>query len=304
MSLSQPACLLCGGPAGSIVFPYGTVWDGRRFDYVRCQSCGSSFIDPLPDGDDLARMYSHSEYHSEYYQEASEEGALTQLHAVLPLLKPGGRLLDFGCGSGSFLIAARKAGFRAEGVELEEQARRRAAAASGCPVRSMEELREGGGDYDVIHLGDVLEHLPEPDRAMRDLERLLAPDGVFFVEGPIEDNASAVFHAARLFGLIKRLARRKLHADLPPFHLIRTTARAQRRYFERRLGYVLLAFRVHESGWPYWNDGDRFLRPGSASRLARMLIGALAVGLARIAAPLHLPIGNRFFAVARPSRPS
>jgi len=300
MASSRTHCLFCGGAAGGIVFPYGTIWSGRRFDYVRCQGCGSSFVDPLPTEDDFARIYSHLEYHSEFYQEASEERSQSQLHSVVRFLKPNGRLLDFGCGSGSFLIAARNAGFQAEGVELEKQARLNAAAASGCLVHSPDEVRVAEQLYDVIHLGDVLEHLPAPERTMRQLETLMAPGGLFFLEGPLEDNASPVYYAARLFGWIKRLTGRGIYAELPPFHLIRTTARAQRSFLEQQLGYEILAFRVYESGWPYRNEGDRFLHPGSFARLIRMSIGVLAVAVAWVAAWSPWLPGNRFIAIARP----
>ena len=300
MPAADPVCPLCEGRGGGTVFPYGTVWKGRRFDYLRCEGCGSSFIHPLPSEDDFGEMYSHSQYHQEFYQEVCEEGALTELKAALPLLKPAGTLLDFGCGNGSFLIAARNAGFRAEGVELDEQARARAADASGCIVSSLPAVQASGRRYDVIHLGDVLEHLPDPAAMMRQLETLLTADGLFFVEGPLEDNPSLIFYAARLFGAFKRRTGRNLFADLPPFHLLRTTARAQRRFFESRLGYEVRGFHVSESGWPYWNDGDRLLHPGSAGRFVRMLIGAAGVGLSKALGRTPLRIGNRFFAVAAP----
>jgi SAM-dependent methyltransferase len=228
-----PSCPLCDGRSAGPAFPYQTFWDGRRFDYLRCGGCGSSFVHPLPTAADFERMYSHSEYHEEYYSDVSEEPVPTRLPEMTAHLKPAGKLLDFGCGNGAFLIAASKAGFRAEGVELEEGARARAAAASNCPVRSLEEVRRSGARYDVIHLGDVLEHLPEPVAAMSDLASLLASGGRFFVEGPLEDNASAVFYASRLFGRLKKALGRP-GGDFVPYHLFRTSARAQRRFFEQR----------------------------------------------------------------------
>lgn len=43
--------------------------------------------------------------------------------------------------------------------------------------------------FDAIHLGDVLEHLPHPASLLRELEPL---GGVFFIEGPLENNPSLV----------------------------------------------------------------------------------------------------------------
>jgi SAM-dependent methyltransferase len=232
----------------------------------------------------------------------ADERVETSLPAFRHHLKAGGRLLDFGCGNGSFLIAARKAGFTCEGVELEEKARERAAANSGCDVLPLEVLLQAGRKYDVIHLGDVLEHLSAPAATMRALEPLLSEEGMFFIEGPLEENRSLVFYAAKAVGLTKKLLGRPLHSDLPPFHLFRATARAQRDFFERRLGYRVREYSVFESGWPYYVAGDRLLRPGSAGRLVRMLIGRAGVGAARILGATPLMIGNRFVAIAAPDK--
>ncbi len=246
-------------------------------------------------------MYDRSNYHDRYYEAVPEEPAPTFLPELAHLLPRGGRLLDFGCGNGSFLRTARAAGFEAEGVELEAKAREQAARNSGCEVLSLDEVIASGRRYDVIHLGDVLEHLPAPAEALRDLEPLLRTHGVFFLEGPLEDNPGPVFYAARLFGTAKKALGRPLLSDLPPFHLFRTTARAQRAFFERRMGYEVLAFRVDESGWPYLGADDRLFRPGSVGKFLKILTAKLGIVLAKPARAIGLPMGNRFGALVAPS---
>jgi SAM-dependent methyltransferase len=292
-------CLLCDGEAHCLTYPYGTRWNGRDFDYRRCTDCGASVLDPLPDEADFARMYRPSDYHDAFYEDLNEPTP-TALASVAGKLRPGGRILDFGCGNGAFMVTAAKAGFHCEGVELDPEMRQRAAANSSCPVRSLEDVEAEGGGYDVIHLGDVLEHLPDPAAMMRRLRPLLGAGGMFFVEGPLEDNASPVYYASRLFGAAKAALRRPLRGAYPPYHLLRTGAAAQRRFFERRLGWRVEHFGVFETGWPYLNPGDSLLRPGSAGKLARMAIGGSARVLAAAAGPLGLPIGNRFAALVRP----
>ncbi|MEA2999798.1 MAG: hypothetical protein QOK17_1631 [Sphingomonadales bacterium] len=292
-------CLLCDGEAQRITYPYGTRWNGRCFDYRRCAECGASVLDPLPDEADFARMYRPSDYHDSFYEELTEPTP-TALASVAGKLKPSGRVLDFGCGNGAFMVTAGAAGFRCEGVELDPDMRARAAASSGCPVRPLEAVEAEGGGYDAIHLGDVLEHLPDPAGMMRRLQPLLGESGLFFVEGPLEDNASPVYYASRLFGAAKAALRRPLRGTYPPYHLLRTSAAAQRRFFERRLGWRVEHFGVFETGWPYLNPGDNLLRPGSVGKLARMAIGGSARALAAAAQPLGLPIGNRFAALVRP----
>ena len=294
-------CILCGGEIGAIAFPYGTRWSGRGYEYRRCRKCRCKVVDPIPSGPELEDMYRYSHYHSEYYATLESEVCETLLPEFLPLLERGGRLLDFGCGNGSFLRLAKEAGFRAEGIEIDAETRKIASANSSCPVVSLDEAEKAQRRYDIIHLGDVLEHLPAPAATLRRLEELLAPRGNFFIEGPLEDNSSLVYFSSRLFGSFKKLLRRDLLGDAPPFHLTRTDGRSQRRFLESRMSYEIRKFKIYETGWPYFAATDQ--QPGRGLwALVRSTIGRSAVGLARLTAPLGLQLGNRFAAVALPGR--
>lgn len=295
ISQTDAKCPLCGESGRLPRAPFGVRWDGRQFDYLDCRGCGSKFIAPLPSPDDLRRMYTPENYHEQHYAEVDDVPAKS-LEILGRVLKPGGILLDFGCGNGRFLRAARRAAFRAEGAELDAAARERAAANSGCAVRSLDDIMARELRYDLIHLGDVLEHLPDPARMMSDLERLLEPEGVFLVEGPLEENRSLVAWSAALARRIKAALGRPSYAAGPPTHLSRTNAAAQRRFFERRLGHDVLHFEIWEDGWPYLSAVGA---PSGRDRI-RSAIGRMAVRFARIGAAAGLPLGNRFIAVATP----
>lgn len=92
------------------------------------------------------------------------------------------RVLDVGCAAGDLGRALRRRGCRVAGVELDPVA---AEAARGA----LDEVLSGDVDeldlvghfgkesFDVVVLGDVLEHLPDPVAALRRLRPLLAPEG-------------------------------------------------------------------------------------------------------------------------------
>jgi len=288
-------CILCGGELAESPSPEGYRWEGRVFAYQECRRCDAKVIQPLPSDDELARMYRHSNYHEAYYDETAP-GDWPQ---SLARARPGARLLDFGCGDGAFLAEAQRRGFDAVGVELDAGAREVAQRNSGCPVLSLEEVIDGSQRFDVIHLGDVLEHLAAPTEILRRLEPFLEPDGVFFFEGPLEENASLVRFCNRAFTQFKRATRRPLLAELPPLHLSRTSAASQRRFFERTMGYELLAFDVTETGWPYLVAGTESGKD-TKSKL-RGMIGRAAVSFARIGNRAGATLGNRFSAIASPS---
>jgi 2-polyprenyl-3-methyl-5-hydroxy-6-metoxy-1,4-benzoquinol methylase len=147
------------------------------------------------------------------------------LTRFLPL---SAQVLDYGCGVGGFLSALKAEGFVPTGVEFDKPAARAAARNNGCPVFSVDEFRATTGLYDAIHLGDVLEHLPDPLTTLCELLATVKPGGVVFVEGPLEINPSPVYWAARLFGVVKRRLAPELVGTMPPTHLLRVDAPRQR----------------------------------------------------------------------------
>ena len=241
-------------------------------------------------------MYAWESYHEEHY--ALEEPARYAASAARArsFTRAGARVLDFGCGNGSFLLASRDAGLAPEGVEVEASAIAAVRSRTGLPVHALDELVASGARFDLVHLGDVLEHLPYPTQTMRSLERLLRPAGLFFVEGPLQSNPSLVYLATRAFRLVRRLLHRDAPGTTPPNHLLLTPSGAQRRFFTGTLGYEELLFRVSESGWPYLAQRQRFNSPGL---LVRGAIGFAAIGVAALVPGVPRPLGNRFEAVVR-----
>jgi 2-polyprenyl-3-methyl-5-hydroxy-6-metoxy-1,4-benzoquinol methylase len=289
----EATCPLCGHPGRALRAPFGSRWDGRQFDFVKCQGCGSQFRVPLPSADDLRRMYTQDVYHDEHYAELLDVPKAS-LAALRPFVPVGARLLDFGCGNGRFLSAAKAAGYHATGVELDQHTREHAAANSGCDVLSLEEIVAQKLRFDVIHLGDVLEHLPDPVEVMNELVGALAPGGVFLLEGPLEDNRSLVSWSARAVRRIKTMLGRSNYALRAPTHLTRTTAASQRAFFTSALGHEVVHFEVSEDGWPYIPLG------GVGARGVRRIIGRASIGVARVANQVGLDFGDRFVAVTRP----
>jgi len=101
---------------------------------------------------------------------------------------PGQRVLDVGCGAGALAAALKDAGAAyVAGIELEPQA---AAASRGVVDRLVEgsvldcPLPFSEGEFDYVVFADVLEHLPDPDRALERCLPYLAPDGRVIVSVP------------------------------------------------------------------------------------------------------------------------
>lgn len=107
---------------------------------------------------------------------------------LLPHLRPGMSILDVGCGPGSITLdlAAAVPGGRVVGIENTEaplEAARTLAAERGDTSTVFEladalHLPYADGSFDVVHAHQVLQHLPDPVRALREMARVCRPGGV------------------------------------------------------------------------------------------------------------------------------
>ena len=255
MNLSKARnCPICGTQPTSSAFPYATMFNGVFFKYLKCSRCSSVFVDPIPDSKTFAKMYAKADYHDCYYGGKECGEYLVSTKVLKQYLPAGAFVLDYGCGLGGFLTALKEEGFIPYGVEFDQDAAFVAGLNAGCKAISVDEFQNQSVKpiFDAIYFGDVLEHLPDPANTLKELLGYLKPDGVLFVEGPLEINPSPVYWACLIFGAIKRLVRPKFVASHPPTHLFRTGELQQLAFFlyvEPRL--TLKHWQVYETGWPY-----------------------------------------------------
>ncbi len=102
---------------------------------------------------------------------------------IISHLAPGSDVIDLGCGAGFLTSALSQAGHHATGVDLSkgslEIAKKHDAAsifieadATNVPLPSH--------TFDAVCAMDLLEHVPEPQKVIREASRLLKPGGLFF----------------------------------------------------------------------------------------------------------------------------
>jgi len=114
-----------------------------------------------------------------------------------------GRLLDVGCATGSLIYHLWTLGWQVAGTDINADAVR-IGARHGLDVRvgGLDDAPYEAESFDVVHLGDVLEHLPRPREALRAATRLLRQGGLLVVRCP---NGECGFARATL-GLSRRLS--------------------------------------------------------------------------------------------------
>jgi SAM-dependent methyltransferase len=126
---------------------------------------------------------------SEIYRVQVDPAATNNPHSYALQLTGGGhRVLEVGCSVGHVTEHLIAAGNTVVGVEIDPDAAAQASEwAETVHVLDLDTERVSSveaGPFDVILLGDVIEHLRDPIAAMRDLLSLLADDGRIIVSVP------------------------------------------------------------------------------------------------------------------------
>ena len=129
--------------------------------------------------------------------------------------------LDVGCGDGRLLFHMRNLGWEVAGTDYSD------VYVEKCRTHGLD-VRQGdlGGaglsrDWSVAYLGDVVEHLPNPIEALREVISHLAPGGIVVVRTP---NAAGGF--SRLSCWLNRLTRTDWLASEAPVHINDFTPRS------------------------------------------------------------------------------
>lgn len=186
----------------------------RKWKYNRCTNCGSLFLinRPKPDFIHLAYQtyYTHNSTTGgvnalvisllRRYLRSSQDGSL--LAIMINLLKPlksffeaktkgvanhsPGKVFDFGCGNGTFLLLCRDIGWSAYGSDFDESAVETARSQGlNVALGGIDALgAQPDNSFDLITLSHVIEHLYEPDLLLAECRKKLKTGGTLWIETP------------------------------------------------------------------------------------------------------------------------
>lgn len=178
----EARCACCGAPLSAT-----PVWVKHGYAIHACTGCGVRMVWPTPGADELAAVYTAAYFQrGDKYSEAARRAAARNDAFKLGLIRThrtGGSLLDVGCATGSFLAAAREAGFAISGVEPAGSAAATASERLGLPVHAgdLASAAFPSGRFEVATLWDVIEHVTDPSAVIAETARVLAPGGVLVV---------------------------------------------------------------------------------------------------------------------------
>jgi 2-polyprenyl-3-methyl-5-hydroxy-6-metoxy-1,4-benzoquinol methylase len=168
---------------------------------LKCRNCGLCFRSFRPNPAQLADLYRAAD-DQVYEAETANRVKTAERHRrrISRYVRPPGTILDIGSASGAFLRLMMDAGWKAYGVEPSSSQCEKARRVLGTGAVIQECVLEHAvlpGNFDVITLWDVLEHVTEPVVFLRRCSDLLRPGGYLFLNTPRIDSAVARALGAR-----------------------------------------------------------------------------------------------------------
>ncbi len=188
-------CNLCGSNSEE------SHMEVNGFKIVKCKNCNLIYVNPR-----LKEKELHKIYNKKYYKNSSFETYEPSIYGYTEYLKEKkfivatfqkrleqiqkfskvGRLLDIGCAFGFFLEPARKNGWDVQGLEISEIAYNHSKNKLKLPVlnKTLEEAKFKSNSFDVVTMFDVIEHLSDPKKALKEVRRILKPNGLIVITTP------------------------------------------------------------------------------------------------------------------------
>lgn len=178
----------------------------NEFTVIDCDRCHFKHIVPIPTPAELEHVYGHEYYSTEkplYIQRHLEDREWLGLvyaeryELFERLLGPGRRrLLDVGSGPGMFLLhGVDRGGWSVRGIEPASQAvtHSRSLGLDVTQAFLNTDTAARVGRFDVVHMNEVLEHVPDPRDVLSVVDSMLDPGGLIALMVP---NDYSPFQAA------------------------------------------------------------------------------------------------------------
>jgi 2-polyprenyl-3-methyl-5-hydroxy-6-metoxy-1,4-benzoquinol methylase len=164
----------------------------ETFELFRDENLDLLATFPVPNPENLSRYYESEDYIShtdgkrslfeKAYHFVKNIALKNKTDLINKLQKDKGNLLDIGAGTGDFLATAKASGWQVTGTEPNEKAKSIAAQKGIALLENTANFESHS--FDTITMWHVLEHIYDPEVQIRELKRLLKPEGTIIIAVP------------------------------------------------------------------------------------------------------------------------
>lgn len=187
------------------------------FPIFRCRDCGLQFLNPQPTPKYLETAYPKIYY--SYSLRPYPQGwrlAVRKLKRLLrhvlvyhafitrdPHFQQPGTMLDIGSGAGDFLVEMRAKGWKVRGVEVSRDAAAEGQTRGGLDIfaGTLPEANLPSEEFDYVRSNHSFEHIDNPRDVLREIRRIIKPDGCLFIGVPNVDSWAADLFGANWYNL-------------------------------------------------------------------------------------------------------
>ena len=257
-------CRVCGRQGAHRTFSAREMMFGTRdtFTYFECAGCGTLQIVTIPPN--LGSYYPQVYYSlstpsgvKRWLQQRWAEvsyggtsligsliGRILGKHAGVEAVARAGvsktsRILDVGCGSGSLLLMLEHLGFsHLRGVDPFLQGNLHHSESLQVYKGELSEVQ---GTFDLVMFNHSLEHVPDPQKTLKEALQLLAPDGILIIGIPVAGTFPARTYGANWVALD------------PPRHIFVPTLTGMK-ILSQTLGLTEKSIRFESDEFSFWGS--------------------------------------------------
>jgi len=175
----------------------------ESFVVVSCDTCDFHFTNPRPSDENLGKYYISDHYIShnntrrtlfEKIYQLVRRIAINGKFRLISTFFRSGRILDVGCGTGDFLNKCKSKNWETKGVEPSEIARNQAINNHKLDVEESTDLSKLEGEFDIITMWHVLEHVPSLNETLVQFNQLLSKKGKIIIAVPNLESYDAKYY--------------------------------------------------------------------------------------------------------------
>ncbi len=168
---------------------------GEYFYIISCKSCSFKFTNPRPGIASIGKYYESEDYVS---HSNTNKGLINKIYHFIKKIainkkiellnshcKGNKKLLDIGCGTGSFLGIIKDHGWNVCGIEPNDKAREMGINSYQIPVYGEEKIKNFSPEsFSAITMWHVLEHVHNLKERINEIYNLLEKNGVAVIAVP------------------------------------------------------------------------------------------------------------------------
>lgn len=189
---------------------------GDSFTLVQCATCKLVYMNPRPENSDVDHIYSESYIpfkpdrkdfsYNAFYKLLSRIKHISykKISSNQPVTDEYKKVLDIGCGDGSWLEMQRKAHPKWDfwGQDVSKIACKQVGGRGFRIIcKPLQEAELPNNFFDLVYMSHVLEHLPEPISDLKKIKRIIKNNGRIVIHIPNIDSVSAKIFKGYWYGL-------------------------------------------------------------------------------------------------------